>query len=140
MTEAQVSEAFKGEAIRCPESTTSQGLTSSTCIPRFRLAGEEFEVRFWFHDDRLEEISLNRGAIEESAARLYMDIEQMLTAKYGPAAAASKDPTSRLGGFLWHARWNFRSTTFVLNWLGGRGRSGTMTIRYMMISNDADKL
>jgi hypothetical protein len=124
MTEAQVLDAFKDEAIALDKDRQTSGKEhhATIAIPKMGVEGITLTARFQFDNvtNLLDEVALEPIDAKPYPARSYFErLEPLLIAKYGtPSHRTSPDEVHESwGAKSVHVTWNFPTTTIKLSYL-----------------------
>jgi len=116
MTEDEVLEAFKGEAIRLDKIVAYQASYASIGIINYDISGDKYLVHFIFDENKK---NLQRIAITPEATTIldfhFRRLEQLLTEKYG--IPYFKNTVTAMGGDKSVVAWNLESTIIELNFI-----------------------
>ncbi len=139
MTESQILEAFKGEAIRLDKVDKSPGdnLYASVGIINFNISGKLFYVRFLMDDYNKV---LKRIYITYKKASIidFNNLKTMLIDKYGQPQSVDKDKDSY--GNIYGATWIFATTIIELRLAEITGHNYINLVYRAKDKGDSDKL
>jgi hypothetical protein len=153
MTEQQVLDAFKGQAVRLekPQPTDPRkDRTVKLTIPKYEIDGTSYDVRFGFNKDgglnvvtlmsmvyRNQDaavISRGEGASLLRTAAAFDALTKLLTQRYGAPTSQTGGPRKR------EAMWSLPSTIIELGYMYSAMVMEVVTLTYSPPSSEGNKL
>ena len=142
MSEAEILEAFKGEARRLDEPVGfSKEGQATVGIPDYSIDGAWYRVLFIF-DGQGKLNAINIRPREKGSEGIYRSLEKLLMEKYGPLSYKNEE-RKRGGDKNWTARWNFPKTVISLRYIYEGPLPNVIQwviLHYQPRSKEADKL
>jgi hypothetical protein len=134
MTEQEVLDMFEDEAMKLSNAVRYKTGFSSVHIPQLEIMHEDYEVFFLFDEENWTLVGINIKCKEqnpEETDRIYRDLYEALSEKYGNAYSNDEDPDEELRKK--EALWRSGNTNIALTYHHMVGVYTKLVIRYSPI-------